>query len=86
MIGMIVRSVVVLGVVFQYSLSVWQAIDKYFAGQFRKYHLHNSTNDTITNISDTQSITFLNISDGVCLRKTITELIKCYYCPVEAEQ
>lgn len=90
---MLLRSVIIIGVVFQYSISIWQAIDKYFVDQFIKYHnLRNDSSEVVKNnvtISQNLSISIIESKGGfskanrqpnVCFKPSFTEIF-LNFCP-----
>lgn len=89
MLGIILRSVFIIGVVFQYSLSVFNTVDKYFTEQFKKQndmHLNRSKNipEDITDASSNKNITSTSISNHSNQRNCVKLSYFDYfinYCP-----
>lgn len=86
MIGIILRSVLIIGVVFQYSLSVFNTIDKYFSEQFKKYHDLRSNKTQIVEKNITVNLTMesankkIQMDDQTCLKPTFFDYF-INYCP-----
>lgn len=49
MVPILLRSVIILAIVLQYTISIWNSVDLYFSEQFKKHHnLQNTTTENET--------------------------------------